>query len=144
VRRYSNAVRWLLVVVWASGILLASSDLFSAEHSGGLLETLLGRLLTPAVFDTVHFLLRKAAHLLAYGILGALGFNAVRGESRQWRLRWAGYALLIVLAVAGVDEWHQSHIPSRTGTPIDVGIDLMGAAIAVALSRARHARIAAP
>jgi VanZ family protein len=144
VRRYSNAVRWLLVVVWASGILLASSDLFSAAHSGGLLQSLLGNVLPPAVFETVHFLLRKAGHLTAYGILGALAINAVRGEARDWRLRWAGYALLIVLAVASIDEWHQSHIPSRTGTPVDVGIDLMGAIIAVALSRARHARIAAP
>jgi VanZ family protein len=144
VRGYSNLLRWLAVVLWASAILLASSDLFSADHSGGVLASLLGRFLSPAVFSTVHFALRKCAHLLAYGILGALAFRAARAESPGWKSRWALYALAIVLVVASMDEWHQSTIPSRTGTPIDVGIDLMGAMIAVALSRARHARIAGP
>jgi hypothetical protein len=39
-------------------------------------------------------------------------------------------ALLLVLAVASLDEWHQSTIPSRTGTPVDVLIDLTGGTIA--------------
>jgi VanZ family protein len=144
VHGYSNLVRWLAVVLWAAAILLASSDLFSADHSGGVLAALLGRFLSPAVFATVHFALRKCVHLVAYGILGALAFRAWRGDRPGWKARWALYALAIVLVVASVDEWHQSTIPSRTGTPVDVGIDLMGAAIAIALSRLRHARIAAP
>jgi VanZ family protein len=35
--------------------------------------------------------------------------------------------VLCTLVIASLDEYHQSFIPSRTSSPIDVGIDLCGA-----------------
>jgi VanZ family protein len=37
--------------------------------------------------------------------------------------RWATIAVLGTALVASLDEWHQSFIPSRTGTPRDVLLD---------------------
>jgi VanZ family protein len=48
---------------------------------------------------------------------------------RHWTLwrRASVAAVLCTLVIATLDEYHQSFIPSRTSSPIDVGIDLCGA-----------------
>jgi VanZ family protein len=38
-------------------------------------------------------------------------------------LPWATIAVLGTALVASLDEWHQSFLPSRTGTPRDVLLD---------------------
>lgn len=121
-------MRWLAVAGWTAVILLASSDAFSARESGGMLAWLFGDLLSPAAFASLHFALRKLAHLVAYGILGALAFRA--------SLR-VDVALLIAVAVAVIDEVNQSRIPTRTGSGWDVALDLVGAMLAVAIYRRR-------
>jgi VanZ family protein len=45
-------------------------------------------------------------------------------------------AVLIAIAVAAIDEFHQSFVPSRTGTPLDVVIDGCGAILAQLMVRA--------
>jgi VanZ family protein len=44
-------------------------------------------------------------------------------------------AALISLAYAATDEYHQSFVESRHGTPVDVLIDAVGIALAVLLMR---------
>jgi len=41
----------------------------------------------------------------------------------KWTFRWTSIAVLGTALVASLDEWHQSFIPSRTGTPRDVDLD---------------------
>lgn len=124
--------RWLAAALWTAILLAASSDLFSSAHTGGLLRLLLHGLDAPT-FQAVHFLLRKTGHLTAYGIATLLYERALaRTIAPKTRL---ALALLMVLAVASIDEFHQSHIASRTGTPVDVAIDLTGGTIALVLSR---------
>jgi VanZ family protein len=131
---------WLPPALWTCVILLASFDPFSASHSGPLLETIItaivGHSLPPAQFDAVHFVVRKAAHLTEYGILGGLLFRAVRDERKGWSVRWSAASVLIAAVVASTDEWHQTFIPSRTGTVSDVVLDTVGAAVAQILIRA--------
>jgi VanZ family protein len=43
-----------------------------------------------------------------------------------WR-RASVLAVLCTLLIASLDEYHQSFLPSRTASPVDVGIDLCGA-----------------
>jgi VanZ family protein len=125
---------WIPPAVWTAIILLASSDFFSASHTGSFLEavvtSVLGHSLSPETFATMHFVVRKSAHLTEYGILGALLFRAIRSGRAGWDWRWAATAVLLAASVAAVDEWHQTFIPSRTGTPRDVLIDATGAAVA--------------
>jgi VanZ family protein len=43
-------------------------------------------------------------------------------------------AAAITLAYAATDEWHQSFVQGRHGTPVDVAIDAVGVAIAATLT----------
>lgn len=69
----------------------------------------------------------KRAHLLQYGVLGVLTFQAVRVSFRN--LRGLLLGLLFVLAVGVVDETLQGRIPSRTFRWKDIGSNFMGAGL---------------
>ena len=79
-------------------------------------------------FEHWHFYIRKGGHVVGYGILSILAFRAWRETfpargNPLWSIRWASIAVLMTAFVASLDEWHQSFIPSRTGTPRDVALD---------------------
>jgi len=78
------------------------------------------------------FILRKGAHMTEYGLLWFLWYRAL-GHRRTWA------AIAISVAYAATDELHQTHVAGRHGTPVDVLIDSVGIAIAIAVS-ARAAR----
>ena len=73
-----------------------------------------------------------------YALLCFLWWRAVRGRLTGD----AGLALAFALAVAygAVDEYHQTFVAGRNGSPIDVGIDAFGAALAVLAIRYRSER----
>jgi VanZ family protein len=113
---------WLPVILWAGLILSFANDEFSAAQTGGWLHQAFGEV--PYV---LHVAIRKAGHLFGYGVLGALSWRA----DRRWPI-----ALGVPLFVACIDEWMQSTALTRSGTPWDVLLDFVGAAIAVfALNR---------
>lgn len=124
---------WLPVVIWAAVISFASTDEFSAQNTGTVIErvitVIIGHPLPPEQFDPLHFAIRKLAHLTEYAILGALAYRAARKGERGWNTRWAITAILIAAAVATGDEFHQRFVPSRTASPVDVLIDTIGATI---------------
>lgn len=127
-------------MLWTAIILMASTDLFSSAHTGSVLEHILVRLLghpiAPATLNTMNFLMRKSAHLMEYGILGALAFRALRGDRKSWSARWAIGAIVLATCIASIDEIHQTFVPSRTGTWHDVVLDAAGATVAQILIRA--------
>jgi len=82
------------------------------------------------VWDTI---LRKAAHMAEYGLLWFLWQRALR-TAAPWP------AVLLTLAYAAGDEYHQTFVDGRHGSPVDVLIDAAGVAIAVALHARRTAR----
>jgi VanZ family protein len=117
-----------------------SSDLLSAEHTSRFLTPFL-RWLDPHIswrtIAQVHFLVRKAAHVTEYAILSGLLFRALRWSvSGFWRR--AALALGPALLFAPLDEFHQSFIPSRTGSGRDVLIDYSGAVLGILLARLLH------
>ena len=120
---------WWPAIVWIGLITFESTDLFSAQNTGSLLYSLLTRLfgeINLHDFLIFHHYLRKTGHVLGYGMLSLLllrGWRATFHQVHAWvwpaaLLAWAGTAF-----VASMDEWHQSFIPSRTGTPRDVLLD---------------------
>lgn len=115
-------------------VLTASSDAFSSEHTGSLLAVFLGWLPGP-YFDYVHLAIRKLAHLGEYGVLTFFFFRAWRGANRGWRMLWARRAFACCLAVAAIDEFHQSFVPSRTSKLQDVLIDASGGVLALLIAR---------
>jgi len=132
--------RYGAAILWTAFIFLASSDAFSAQHTGSILQTIavaiLGHPLSDLTYELAHLTIRKLAHLTECAILATLWFRAVRGEARGWSLRWSVIAVLIAIAVAATDEFHQSFVPSRTGAPLDAVIDACGAILAQLMIRA--------
>lgn len=137
---------WLPTLVWLSLLAVFSTDLFSAEHTGSVLQKILHALfgsISAHRFQQIHFLVRKSAHFCSYGLLGALAFFSWRATwpaRPRWSFRWAGAALLLTLLAASFDEFHQTFIASRTGNFHDVLLDMAGAlffqlAIALAILR---------
>jgi VanZ family protein len=64
--------------------------------------------------------------VVGYGMLSLLllrGWRATLGRVHTLLLRTALLSWLGTACVAALDEWHQSFIPSRTGTVWDVALD---------------------
>jgi VanZ family protein len=72
---------------------------------------------------------RKLGHVTGYALLTALWAWALQGVVRRPVL----IAVCIALAYACTDEFHQTFVSGREGTPRDVGIDAIGMAIAALL-----------
>jgi VanZ family protein len=72
---------------------------------------------------------RKLGHVTGYALLTALWWWALRGVTARPLL----IAVTIAFAYACTDEFHQSFVSGRTGTPVDVGIDSIGMAIVALL-----------
>jgi VanZ family protein len=101
--------RWLPVLVWA-GVIFAFSSIPS-------LGTGLG---------TWDYVLRKLAHTTEYAILAVLLARAT--GSYAW-------AFALTVAYAGTDEFHQTFVRGRHGSPIDVAIDAAGALAGLVVRR---------
>jgi hypothetical protein len=71
-------------------------------------------------------IVRKLGHVSGYALLTALWWWALNGVVRRPLL----IAVAIAFAYACTDEFHQSFVSGRTGTPVDVGIDSIGMALA--------------
>ena len=115
-------------------VLSASSDAFSAKHTGDILHAVLIWMfgyVDVLTFGLVHHVIRKSAHFTEYAILSALWFRALRlGLPSLWQIRWALIGLIASLSVAIMDELHQSFVPSRTSSARDVLLDFCGALFA--------------
>jgi VanZ family protein len=77
---------------------------------------------------------RKLGHITGYALLTALWAWALRGVVKRPVL----VAVCIALAYACTDEFHQTFVRGRNGTPVDVGVDAIGMAIAAALIHVRQ------
>jgi VanZ family protein len=71
-------------------------------------------------------ILRKLGHVTGYALLTTLWWWALRGVTSRPLLIAVG----IAFAYACTDEFHQTFVHGRTGTPVDVGVDAIGMAIA--------------
>jgi hypothetical protein len=69
--------------------------------------------------------LRKLAHITIYAVLWL-----TLARATDWRRPLAATAL--ALLYAATDELHQAYVHGRHGTPVDVGIDAVGLALAAA------------
>jgi VanZ family protein len=120
---------WLPVVAWMLFIFIGSTDLLSASHTSRFIAPFL-RWFSPDISDatiaSVQLIVRKCAHVTEYAILAALLYRAFR--QNQWRVGKPFVLCFFIAAVsAGLDEFHQSFVTSRTASPWDVTIDCVGA-----------------
>lgn len=94
---------WLPVVAWAA-VIFALSSLPSLSSGLG----------------TWDLILRKAAHITEYAVLGGLLYRAFGREAP---------ALAAGIAYAATDELHQHFVDGRHASVVDVGIDAVGVAL---------------
>ncbi len=75
---------------------------------------------------------KKGGHLIGYALLGVAWLRGLAYGQRAER-RTILLAVALSTCYAATDEFHQSFIPLRTPSPVDVGIDTIGAIIGVLL-----------
>jgi VanZ family protein len=82
---------------------------------------------------------RKLIHFAQYALLALLWWRALRTRLEN---RGAALAAFVVTAVyAATDEYHQSFVEGRNGSPLDWAIDSAGAAVASLWAARRPARL---
>jgi VanZ family protein len=121
---------WLPAIAWAGLISVLSTDIFSSQHTSALIIPVLHWLFPQASTQTLellHALIRKLAHFTEYFILSIFLVRGLRGKDRGWKLRWTIWAVVIAAGYASFDEFHQSFVPSRTASPWDAMLDILGA-----------------
>jgi VanZ family protein len=128
--RHDVLKAWIAAILWLILIAIESSALLSARNTSRILYPVLHYLfgLDWDRFEVWHFYIRKSGHVIGYGTLSILLFRAWRATlpvlgGVKWTFRWANIAILGTALVASLDEWHQSFIPTRTGTVRDVVLD---------------------
>jgi VanZ family protein len=120
-------------------VAVESTNLGSSANTGRILYPIFHFLfhMDIARFAVWHMLLRKTGHVVGYSILSVLFFRSWRATfprlSTRWCLQWATVAWLSTSLVAVLDEWHQSFLPSRTGTVRDVVLDSCAALLTQAV-----------
>jgi VanZ family protein len=136
--------RWVLLSAWVPAaicillVAISSSDTFSSDNTGHVLRPLMQWLFgafANATWTRLLYDIRKTGHFIGYGFVSLVFFRAYRMTFRLSRayssvtasLRAAAAALVSTLVLCGADEYHQSFLPQRTGSPFDVLVDMCGA-----------------
>ena len=122
---------WLPVVICIGVIAVESTEAFGSQNTSwplrALYEAIFGRI-GNAQWGQVHHLIRKCGHFFGYGLMGLAWLRAWWMTLPHSRfIHDAFLALLGTALVAGADEWHQTFLSDRTGTPWDVALDCCGA-----------------
>jgi VanZ family protein len=140
--RLKWVLNWLPAALAVAMIAAESTAVMSADNTSHWLLPVWVRLFGPisaALWEEVHHLIRKTGHFVGYGLVSLSFFHGWRsslqlggGTRRLWR-QAAVLALFSTLLVASADEYHQTFLPGRTGTPVDVGLDMCGATAALLL-----------
>jgi VanZ family protein len=106
---------WLPPVLWMGAIFILSAQPSLPYHPDTL-------------FDLI---LKKAAHMIEYGILAFLLWRALsRGQGTLSRSALVT-AFVVSVLYAASDEYHQTFVPGRDGNLMDVGFDTMGSLVAL-------------
>ncbi len=124
----SPIARWLLVIIWMSVIFAFSHQANSSEK-------------TAVVFGGFNIFARKMGHISEFAILyfwvrwallstGLKAAHAAQSNSKRWQNviedKTILVAILISIAYAASDEWHQSFVPGRSACIEDVLLDSVG------------------
>ncbi|MEQ1923475.1 MAG: VanZ family protein [Pyrinomonadaceae bacterium] len=127
------------VVFWIAVIFYLSSDQGSMSQTSRFIRPLLEFLFPAAPEQTLiiyHSYIRKAAHFTEYAVLAFLAVRALSIPATVRLHKWRFILpLLLVVAVAAIDEFHQSFEASRTGSILDVMLDISGGVVMIVLLR---------
>lgn len=134
---WRRLVPWLAVALWAAVIFCFSAQ--TGEQSGGLSGSLsdwiavrtpgwtaLSEAQRADRASLCQHLVRKAAHVTEFAVLGGLLMNAWARTARRAGWQQAALAVGCGLLWAAGDEFHQLFVPGRGPAVTDVLIDFSG------------------
>ena len=144
VSRHDLILNRAAVLAWMIVIFIFSTDYFSSARTTPIIAPLLSSLfpsLTEAHIENIGLVLRKLGHWGEYFILAVLLMRALRaefpGSSAKREIIWS-VVFAVIYAVS--DELHQSFVPSRSASAVDVSIDSIGAICGTLFSYRRNRR----
>ncbi|MEP6788195.1 MAG: VanZ family protein [Acidobacteriota bacterium] len=123
-------IAYALLFLWIGVIFFLSSNNGSMTETSSIIEPILRFLFPNSPAETIQFYhgyMRKGAHLTEYAILAFLAFRAFSISSGRvlLTLRYI-LPLVLVAAIACLDEFNQSFEASRTSSGWDVLLDIAG------------------
>jgi VanZ family protein len=132
-------VRYTPLILWTGVVLFLSTSNASLARTSRIIRPLLEFLFPGAPEQTLlfyHGLIRKFAHFAEYAVLVALAYSAfsaasVRFLSSRAYIAGFGFACLVAL----IDETNQAFMSERTGSAVDVLLDVSGALTALVVLR---------
>jgi len=110
-RRWPLLYYWLPLIAWMGIIFWSSSQAQPIDLPESWLEELVG----------------KAGHVIGYAGLGLLWRRALAAHRLTSEPQMLAFVLTVLYAIS--DEYHQTFVPGRNGTPVDVLIDAAGAGL---------------
>jgi VanZ family protein len=135
--QHDRLARYGPLILWAALIFIGSTDLLSAENTGGALVRPVLWLfphLSEETLKIFQLVVRKAGHFTEYAVFALLAARAFRTSPRELlRKHWFWASLLLVIVYSLSDEFHQSYYPSRTASVFDCVIDSLGGLTALVL-----------
>ena len=139
-RKYRILAYLLLTAILMLIIYLMSNEVADASslRSDEIVRTIQSIGIT-APEGLLTFLVRKAAHISAYFILGILLFNLLKEYGLAVK-KIIFISIGIAMLYACTDEIHQMFVPGRSGEVRDVLIDTAGAVVGVVVYAALSSR----
>ncbi|HEU0273136.1 MAG TPA: VanZ family protein [Candidatus Udaeobacter sp.] len=136
---------WLPLLVWLGVIFAGSTDLMSAEHTSRFIVPFLRWLqpnLSPEPLASIHFIVRKCAHVTEYAVLALLLWRTADFMVSPKQSMPIVYACIwgVCLLVAATDEFHQSFVASRGASVRDIMIDSGGAILGLLIAASLQMR----
>jgi len=126
---------WLPVLLMLAVQFSFSTNSFSSEETAKFINPFVTFLVPHITMEGLavwHHVVRKAAHVTEYCILGVLVYRALQIDvTNPILLRML--TVIFVASAATMDEFHQSFVPSRTSSIYDVGFDCFGGMVGLLL-----------
>jgi VanZ family protein len=86
-------------------------------------------------FGLMDMLVKKGGHALGFGLLALAYLYGLSGNFRERKLRMTLTALVLATLYAALDEYHQSFVPGRHPSIVDILIDMCGSSLALLAAR---------
>jgi hypothetical protein len=125
-------VAWAPVVILMALIFVASAQPKHAPPPGQNPVYFSGIL--PIFAGGWDALIKKSAHVVAYGVLAVLILRALSAHGLPPR-EATTRAILFTVAYALTDELHQAFVTGRHSSVLDIGLDFVGAAALCLVAR---------
>jgi VanZ family protein len=118
-RTGGTVFRWLVVLLWMGLIFFLSHQPDLPHHPEAILD----------------LIIKKSGHMAEYAVLAALAWWAFRIVGGTTSTRAFLYAFVLAALYAVSDEGHQYLVPGRNPQLLDVGFDVVGAALSLLVIR---------